>query len=45
MTGPSWNEKPPPSREDSWAESPAKEPEPEPEHEPWTAPRPKRPVR
>jgi hypothetical protein len=43
MTGPSWNERPPPSGEDSWAESPSKAPEPE--HEPWTAPRPKRPVR
>jgi hypothetical protein len=45
MTGPSWNEAPPPSREDSWAESPSKEPEPQPQQEPWTAPRPKRPVR
>lgn len=47
MTGPSWNEAPPPTREGSWADSPAKEtePEPEPQHEPWTAPRPKRPVR
>jgi hypothetical protein len=45
MTGPSWNEAPPPSREDSWAESPSKAPEPEPQHEPWTAPRTKRPVR
>ena len=45
LTGPSWNEKPPPSQEGSWAESPSKAPEPQPDPEPWTAPRSKRPVR
>jgi hypothetical protein len=47
MTGPSWNETPPPSGRGSWASSPTEPPEPPAEREPerWSAPPSSRPAR